>query len=436
MKSEILLSLSELNTSYHNKLITCRGIIAELSSEFNDDDYGQIQIAFIQYLKDNNQRTGIQRGIDVILQEDHIGVVDLGDKIKITGVLEFYKAHDFRSQNLAILTRELKIINSEGFDKISEYDIKKFEALAKLPLLHQKLANFIFDNIIIDDYIKLVGLLTIFSTDSPKLLEQSIHGNISVLIIGSSGTYKSPYLRKLKDKLFFMTMNFSQKSDVRFVSTKSRYKIGGERTQISGLADLAKEGIILIDNLEELKISNLSSLDTNFSDILKKTSIVAAAHCKGDQYNYKMSAYENLQFPRKNGLLKKFDLVLVAKSKLKTKIVVSDNKENMNIEEEDHNFQFSNELLRKFIMYTKKEYEPMIFDENVMNHIFKFNEEVIQLNKEKSKINKINTGNLVRGIITLSKAYARIALRKEIRLNDVEKVLQIYRRSLLNLDLI
>ena len=61
---------------------------------------------------------------------------------------------------------------------------------------------------------------------------------------------------------------------------------------------------------------------------------------------------------------------------------------------------------------------------------------MIRLNNEKNKINKINIGNLIRGIMTLCKAHARIALRKEIKVNDVEKVLQIYRRSLLNLDLI
>jgi len=78
----------------------------------------------------------------------------------------------------------------------------------------------------------------------------------------------------------------------------------------------------------------------------------------------------------------------------------------------------------------------MILDEEVRDHIIKFKEEIIRLNNEKSKFNKINTGNLIRGIMTFSKAYARIALRKEITLKDVEKVLQIFRSSLLNLDLI
>ena len=36
--------------------------------------FGQIQLVFIQRLKINNQRIGIQWGIDVILQEDHIRI--------------------------------------------------------------------------------------------------------------------------------------------------------------------------------------------------------------------------------------------------------------------------------------------------------------------------------------------------------------------------
>lgn len=436
MKSEIMLSLSELNTYYHNKLITCQGIIAELSPEFNDVMFGQIQIALIQCLKSNNQKTGIQWGIDVILQEDDIGVVNLGDKVQITGVLEVYKAHDCRPQNLAILTEKLEIINNEWYDKITERDVKNIEAIAKYPHLHENLANFIFDEVMIDDYIKLVGLLTIFSTDSPTLMEHGIHGKISVLIIGTSGTYKSTYLRKLKDKLSFMTINFSQKSDVRFVSNTSRYKIGGERWQISGLAEFAKDGIILIDNLEELKNSKLYNLDARFTDILKKSSILAAVHSKDNRYNFKMSAYENLQFSRKNSLLSEFDLILVTNSKLKKQIIDFEDKINKDLEEEDNSFHISNEFLRNFIIYAKKEYEPMILDEEVRDHIIMFKEEVIRLNNEKSKFNKINSGNLIRGIMTFSKAYARIALRKEIRLKDVKKVLQIFRNSLLNLDLI
>jgi len=431
----LLLPLSELNASYHNTLITCQGIIAKLSLEFEDDLFGLIQIAFIQCLKTDKKLIGIQRGIDIILQEDHIGLINLGDRVQITGILEVYKAHHSQSQTLAILTQKIEIQNNAEYENITNEDIEKFENIAKSPNLQQRLANFIFDNILIDDSIKLVGLLTAFSKDSPKNMERNIHGKISMLIIGPSRTFKSPYLKKLEEKLSFMTIKFSQKSDLGFVSSKSRYKIGGERCQISGLTDYVKEGILLIDNLEELKESHLSSLNAEFTDILKKASIIAAVHSKDNQYNNKISASGNLRFPRKKGLLKQFDLVLVANSNLTKNSFVFESEENSYREEED-NFQFTNEFLRKYILYAKEEYEPMISNEMLMNRIIEFKEEVIHHNKENYLVGILEIGNLVRGISTLCKAHARIALRNEIKAEDVEKVLKIYRRSLANVGLI
>ncbi|MBY9016837.1 MAG: minichromosome maintenance protein MCM [Candidatus Lokiarchaeota archaeon] len=435
MKSGLLLPLNELKVSYHNKLLTCQGIIAKLSSEFEDDHFGLIQIAFIQCLKTDKKSIGVQRGIDVILQKDHIGLANLGDRVQITGILEVYKAHDSQPRNLAVLAQKIELKNNVEYENITNEDIEKFKNIAKSPNLQQRLANFIFDNILIDDSIKLVGLLTAFSKDSPKNMERNIHGKISMLIIGTSRTFKSTYLRKLEEKLSFMTIKFSQKSDVRFVSSKSRYKIGGERCQISGLTDYVKEGIVLIDNLEELKDSRLSSLNAEFTDILKKASIIAAVHSKDKQYNNKLSASDNLRFPRKRGLLRQFDLVLVANSKLTKNSFVFESEENL-YRGEKGNFQFTNEFLRKYIIYAKEEFEPMISNESLMNRIIEFKEEVVNLNKEKFLFGILEIGNLVRGIITLSKAHARIAFRDEIKEEDVEKVLKIYRSSLANVGLI
>jgi len=39
MESELFIPLEELNYSYNNKLVTCQGIVKEISSEFKNDNY-------------------------------------------------------------------------------------------------------------------------------------------------------------------------------------------------------------------------------------------------------------------------------------------------------------------------------------------------------------------------------------------------------------
>lgn len=436
MDSELVVPLRELNVSYHNKPVTCQGIVAELSSEYYDNRFGQIQIAYLHSLKGDNRRLGIQWGIDIILQEELTGVVYLGDKVEVTGSLVVYETHICRPRNLAILAKKIKIINNEAYTEITEQDFKYFRMLSKTPFLHEKLANYLFDNLSIDGEIKLIGLLTTFINDTPILIDYKIHNKISILIIGPSGTYKTPYLRKFEEKLAFMTARFSQKSDVQFLSSKSRYKIGGEQCLISGLTEFAKDGIILIDNIEEIKANKLADLEKNFTEILEKASIIAAVHSKDKKFSNKVPITRNLQFPKKSNLLGKFDLVLFSNIHFDDLTDDYIEKKLLNPTEENNIPFMTNKFFRKYLSYSKKEFDPLFENDSVVNMIHEFKEEVVKLNSEKKSFKKIDPKNLIRVIMLLCKSYARISLRGDIIASDVQKVIQIYRKSLIYLDLI
>jgi len=255
------------------------------------------------------------------------------------------------------------------------------------------------------------------------------------LIVGTSGTYKTTYLQALKELLPNKTVQFSQKSEGRFVTYNSRHKKGGKFCKKAGLADLAKNGIILIDNLEELKPYRLSKLGETFIEILRKSSIIAAVHTRGRNYYEKESVYENLQFPGKNNLLGKFDIVLVTTNRPDKK---TDNYETIRITGEqniDIRTIFSKDLLRKYITYAKKNYDPILTKE-AGDQLNEFKEEMLKINKEEKKERKINQQNLIKVLVMLSKAYARIALKNETTVKDVQKIIGIYKKSLKNLDLI
>ena len=435
MKLELLTPLEDLNSSNHNKVVVCQGNVSELSSEFEDKDYGFIQMALIQSFREDNQKLGVQREENVILQEDFVGLISLGDKVRITGVLSVYNVDKSTISNHVIFANKIEVLNDELDFNLTEQDITKFKTIAKQPLIQQKLANYIFDKLPIEDNIKLIGTLILFCAESPKLVERGIHCYISLLVVGASGTYKSTYLHRIREILPNLAFQFSQKSDGKFITYKSQYKKGNQFCKKAGLADFAKKGMILIDNMEELKPYRLMNLDKNFIQIMRKSSIISAVHTKHRRYYDKMSVYENLQFLRKNNLLGKFDIVLVASIRPDYQI---SNYETYNVlkkEKIDNDLLLSKTLLRKYINYAKKEYEP-VFTEEAINYVNKFKEAMLRINKEKKKKRKINQQKLIRVLTMLCKAYARIALRNEINAIDVQTIIRIYKNSLSNLDLI
>ncbi len=93
MEIELFIPLEELNSFFYNKLLKCSGIVTELSSEFKDDNYGFIQIAFLKSSRKHNKRIGILQDVGVILQENLVGKMSLGDKVQINYHIRFYSFH-------------------------------------------------------------------------------------------------------------------------------------------------------------------------------------------------------------------------------------------------------------------------------------------------------------------------------------------------------
>ena len=194
--------------------------------------------------------------------------------------------------------------------------------------------------------------------------------------------------------------------------------------------------MILIDNLEELKEHQLFKLNRDFEVILRKASIIAAVHTKNKFYNHYESAYNNLKFSRKTSLLKKFDLILITGNN------PVDNLNNYRIDKvfneekkEGGSIPISEALLKNYIIYAKKMFDPY-FTERSVNRIREFKEEICKLNKEKNQMKNLDFNKLVRVLTILSKGHARMALKNEINLDNVESVIRIYKNTLLNLDLI
>ena len=412
--------IEKLSKTNYNNASTYQGIVTELSPELIDDSYGLIQIASLQKLQNVKQQIGVQHDIDIILSEKFVGLIKVGDKVRITGTAIVRNVNDKKLINKATLAEKVKIINNEELENLTKQEIKKIESFAKQPLAQQKLANLIFNNLPINPDIILIGTLILFCAHSPTICTNKIPCNLSLLIVGKSETYKTSFLKILKILLPNNIFHYSQKSETHFLTYNSRYKKGGDFCKKAGLIDLAKDGTILIDNLGYLKEHKLSELNRDFFQILKKSSIIAAVHTKDKTYDYAKSVFQNLQFPRKDYLLKKFDLVLIANSKPAGNTyyyrAIKDN-------------QLSKDFLRKYIKYAKNKFDPRL-TKKAGKEIRRFQEEMVEIN------NVLNVFKLTRVLTLLSKAYARVALKNIIELEDVQIIIKIYKQVLKDLKVI
>ncbi|MFW9876217.1 MAG: hypothetical protein ACFFG0_24205 [Candidatus Thorarchaeota archaeon] len=435
MVFNLITPIDVLNTSYHNKNVTCQGYITKLSREFEDNSYGFIQIGTLQELKKDKQQTKYHHGIEIILPEELVDTVILGDKVEVTGTFIVYNINNNTMSYNAILVKYVKNLNDETYNNLSKKEIEDIENIAKQSFVQYKLAECIFKDIYINQDIKLIGTLILFCTDSIPLVKNGIKCNLSLLVVGSSGTYKSSFLRILKNLLPNNNFEFSQKSDRQFLTFNTRYKIGGEYCKKAGLVDLAKDGAVLIDNLEEIKEHKLNKLNQDFEEILKKSSVITAVHTIDNYYDHNLSVKNNIQFPRKNSLLKKFDLVLISDINSFDKVDNLRVFELLNERNKDEPILITKNLLRKYIIYSKYKFDPC-FTPKAGNRIIEFKEQMIKLNMEKNPTYKLNSGNLVRVLTMLSKAYARISLKNEIDINNIEIIIRIYKQTLKNLCLI
>ncbi|MFW9969458.1 MAG: hypothetical protein ACFFDF_04600 [Candidatus Odinarchaeota archaeon] len=434
MEPKIIFPVEYLDSSHHNKSVKVQGVITKLSDPFKDDEYGYIQIIFIQNLDSNSPQIGFHRGKYIILQENLIGKVGLGDMIQIKGTTGVYRIYNNKTEERVLLAESLKNIENEDYINITEKEVKIFKNFAKDSQVQQKLANLIFKNNYIEDDIKLIGTLMLFCTKSSELIEQKILCNMSLVILGSSGTLKTTFLNILQKIDPNRNVRFLHKSDNHFIKYMSRSKIGKNNYQEAGLADLSNGGIVIIDNFEVVKYYKVKELDEDFKDILKESSIIAALNCNNVIHNKLNPLFENLQFPRKATLLDKFDLVYFMDCKSENDIqkIVDLNTKNNNLFENTP--ELSLDLLRKYIRYAKAKYDPNFLEKGVKEEISIFKMKILKLNENKRK--KINLNVIDRMIIILSKTYARIALKNEINVNDIQKILRIYKKTLKNLDLI
>lgn len=379
-------------------------------------------------LKKNHSEINIGSAIKVIISYDQFDIVKLGDIIGITGIYKLDNADSKPYKKISkpeyvIQVRTIKVLNEIDLFKPNNEEISFIKKLSKKPNIQKRIACSIFPEIFGRDNIKMICALIIFMNHLNPMNQFCI----SLLIIGEPGTSKSKILSSLEDLFPNLVYKYRANSDIKFEGTNTMYKIEGSPWKRTGLIDLAKKGLIVIDNLEEKKPYHIKFIEDVLSNRSMKSSIISAIRTKENKYNFKIPVVDNIKISKKKSLVRDFDIIFI--------LVNKPNKQNDNLEVEhilsignnDEKDIIPRDLLKKYITYARTNYNPVL-SKLATNDIDEFFNKIKALSRIQSDFS-ITDRDLIM-IVSLSKAFAKMALREKVLKGDVKEIIKLFNRYL------
>jgi len=358
----IKIEIENLNSYYTNKLISCYGVVLEISPTLKEKS-AEMHIKYLKVigLKKNHSVINIGSAIKLIISYDQFDLVKLGDIIEITGIYKLHNADliaykkTFKPEYV-IQVITIKVLNEIDLFKPNNEEISFIKKLSKEPNIQKRIACSIFPAIFGRDDIKMICALIIFMNH----LNSYNQFGISLLLIGEPGTSKSKILRCLEDLFPTLVYEYRENSDIKFEWTNTKYKIEGSPWKRTGLIDLAKKGLIIIDNLEEKKPYHIKHIEDVLSNRSMKSTIISAVRTKENKYNFKIPVVDNIKISKKKSLIRDFDIIFVLVNKPNKLNDILEVEHILSIGNNDEGDIIPQDLLKKYITYARNNYNPVL----------------------------------------------------------------------------
>ncbi|MHA1680217.1 MAG: LAGLIDADG family homing endonuclease [Promethearchaeota archaeon] len=190
------------------------------------------------------------------------------------------------------------------------------------------------------------------------------------------------------------------------------------------------QGIVLHNTVSIAKAGIVATLNA-------RTSIIAAANPKMGRYDDNLPASENINL--QPSILSRFDLLFIVRDEphLESDTKIAEHILKLHMPEDKLNDKENEsilpsidlQLLRKYIHYARAECEPILSAEAAA----KIKEFYLKMRKSAQDDDDAPIPIVARtleGMIRLSEAHAKMALRKEITINDVEEVIKLLKYSM------
>ena len=387
----------------------------------------------------------LPRQLEVVLEDDLVDSARPGDRVKLVGVLELKQDTSPKKGSKAIFDLYLRAnsveVSQKVLDevKITEEDKKKILDASRDPWIREKIISSIAPSIYGHWEVKEALALALFG-GVPKTLSDGtrVRGDIHVLLIGDPGTAKSQLLQfvaRVAPRAIFTTGKGSTAAGL--TATVTRDKQTGDFYLEAGALVLADGGIAVIDEIDKMRdedrVAIHEAMEQQTVSIAKagivaklnaRATVIAAGNPKLGRYIRERSLADNINLPPT--ILSRFDLIFIIldnpgeeDQKLAQHI--------LNVHANPKKFSaFDPDFLKKYIAYARKYVTPKLTDEakKILMDFF------VQMRKKSAESPDspiLITPRQLEALIRISEAYAKMALKETVDVEDAERAVNIMR---------
>ena len=283
-----------------------------------------------------------------------------------------------------ILVKDSKQVVSS----LTDEDIATIQRLSKEPRIAERIICSMAPSIYGHDYVKRSLALSLFGGESKNPGEKhKLRGDINVLICGDPGMAKSQFLKyveKIAPRAVFTTGQGA--SAVGLTAYVRKNPISKEWTLEAGALVLADQGICLIDEFDKMNDQDRTSIHEAMeqqsisiskagiiTSLQARCAVIAASNPIGGRYDPSMTFSENVALSEP--ILSRFDILCVIKDEYDPKedkrlaeFVVdshirhhpSNEKETEEKISEINEMELPQDLLKKYIVYSKENVRPKL----------------------------------------------------------------------------
>ncbi|KAL0221584.1 hypothetical protein RCL1_001438 [Eukaryota sp. TZLM3-RCL] len=428
----------------------------------NYSKYSSVQRVDVQESPNTVEAGRAPRSISIILKDDLIDMVRPGQEVIVTGtyMIELNRLSKNGGFPVApvlidVLTIEDKT-GSINLDDITQEDKRLIRELSRDPNIIQRVIASIAPNTFGLNHIKEILALALFGGVEKKTDRHRSRGDINVLLLGDPSTAKSQFLKfleKTAPRAVFTTGKGA--SAVGLTATVRRDPQTKLMTLEGGAFVIADRGMCLIDEFDKMSEYDRSAIHEAMeqqtvsvskagivASLNSRCSVVACANPISGRYDPSRPLLANVDLSEP--ILSRFDVTIILRDvvdpfhdALMASFVVNSHynlhplKDDViddvaldlgNVNQSEYE-KIPHELLRKYIRYAKANCNPRLGNKISSQKI----EVLYSLLRKESAQNggQTITVRQLESILRLAEASAKIHLRPEISINDINRAIHI-----------
>ena len=417
----------------------------------------------LEKLKGNEQASTL----NIYITDDLVNRISAGDKTRFVGVLRLA----LPDKKKTIYGRYLEAMHLEETQRefesveITPEEEQEIKVLAANPEIYENLTKSIAPAIYGHERVKESIILQLFGGVKKHLPgNQTIRGNVHVLLVGDPGTGKSQILQSshnIAPRSIYTAGKTTSGVGLTASAVKDDFGEGGWTLKAGALV-LSSGGICMVDELDKMDAEDRSAMheamEQGMISVAKAgivtrfksdTSILAAANPKMSRFEQYTPFIEQINLPA--SLISRFDLFfmikdvldrtkdeaitahilkthksgeLISQYKKKGKILKSGDQDDIDA---DSTPPVDPELLGKYISYTRQNIFPVMTKEAIQA-IGDFYIGLRDIGRKEGSY--AATHRQLEGLVRLAEASARIRLSDTAEKSDAERAIRLVKASL------